>query len=188
MLVSFVLKVFIFGEETAVINKYIFIDDEEKMSLPLRIIIRDELNEVIRINNIDGGGDKVKMIIGTGGVDLSLMLDRPLYVFPKQFNDVNVTIYIPTSGNLDKNKKEAVDLIEENKEVMTMLTSHFTFNEIYNFQIRFKNRLNGREAFLKSNQNSPTYDKQIEVDIKHFMENPKHGMPKCGYMEHQGDK
>ena len=30
MLVSFVLKVFIFGDETAVINKYIFIDDEEE--------------------------------------------------------------------------------------------------------------------------------------------------------------
>ena len=188
MLITFIFKVFIFGQEKAIINKYIFIDDDEKLSSSLKIFIRDELHEFRRLNNIDVGDVIIKKIIGTGGVDLSVMLDRPLYVFPKQFNDVDVTIYAPTSNMLYKNNREVVDLIDENKEVMTMLTSCFTFDEIYNFQIRFKNRLNGREAFLKSNHKSPTYDDQIEGAITYFMENPKHGMAKCGYKERKGDK
>ena len=140
------------------------------------------------MNNIDVGDVRIKKIIGTGGVDLSAMLDRPLYVFPKQFNDVNVTIYTSISNMLSNNKKETVDLIDKNKEVLTMLTSRFTLDEIYNFQIRFKNRSNGREAFLKNNHKSPTYDEQIEGAIIHCMENPKRGMPKCGYKERKGDR
>ena len=188
MLITFIFKVFNFGQEKAIINKYIFIDDEEKLSSPLKMFIRDEVHEFRRLNNIDLGDVRIKRIIGTGGVNLSAMSDRPLYLFPKQFNDVNVTIYTPASSMSRNNKKEAVDLIDENKEVMTMLTSRFTFDEIYNFQIRFKNRTNGREAFLKNNQGSPTYDDQIEGAITHCMENPKHGMPKCGYKERKGDR
>ena len=105
MLITFIFKVFNFGQEKAIVNKYIFIDDEEKLSSLLKIFIRDEVHEFRRLNNIDLGDVEIKRIIGTGGVDLSAMLDRPLYVFPKQFNDVNVTIYTPTSN---MNKKEAV--------------------------------------------------------------------------------
>ena len=49
----FILKVFILGEHDAVINKYMFIDNEEQLSSPLQILIMNELNEARRTNKID---------------------------------------------------------------------------------------------------------------------------------------
>ena len=139
MPIAFTLKVFLFGEKDAVLNKYMFIDDQSELAYPLHKIIKDEVNEVRLIEEHDKFDGKIKSIIGRGGVDLSRMLDKPVYLFPKQFSEINVTIYSSVAESLDKKKEKLVNLVEENKRVMTLLTSKFTLEEVHEFQRHFRN-------------------------------------------------
>lgn len=56
MLVSFVLKGFIFGGMDAVVNKCVYFNDQDEVSFYLRIIVRDEGNKEKQKNQFDGDG------------------------------------------------------------------------------------------------------------------------------------
>ena len=59
---------------------------------------------------------------------------------------------------------------------------------VIDFQNSFENRSGGRQSFLQSNSDTPTYEDQIDTDIKHIMEYPENGMRPCGHKERLGDK
>ena len=116
------------------------------------------------------------------------MLDRPLKVFPPRFKDVNVKILCSSTSADAKKDDKVVDLLEENKVVMTFLTAKYSMDHVSDFKHRYQNRSGGRQSFLESNRDTPTYEDQIDTIIKHVMEHPKNGMRPCGYLERQGDK
>ena len=144
--VGFTLKVVAFGATKPVVNTFIFVErDEDEAAQHLRTIIRNEVADANNGIEFSATDDEINQIIGSGGSNLRRMLDPPLRVFPPQFEEVIVKIMptIPAQAEEEEEEGKIVDLVEENKEVMTFLQSKYTMDHVRDFQERFENRSMG---------------------------------------------
>ena len=185
--VEFTLKVVTFGDKKPFVNNYLFIDGDEAAH-HLRTVIKNEVNKAKDGIVFNAADDEISEIIGSGGVNIASMLDRPVYLFPPKFKEVSVKIYsTPPSQGVEEDEN-VVDLVVENKVVMTFLKPKYSMEHVTDFQNRFEKRSGGRQSFLQSNSDTPTYEDQIDTAIKHIMEHPENGMRPCGHKERLGDK
>ena len=188
MTISFTLKAFLSGKQHPFLNTFIFKDSNDELSQHFRHMLRDTIKKTEEGMFFDGSDNQIKELIGTGNVSIHSMLDRPLYVFPPQFTDIKIVLL-----NFNENSDElttycTVDLVEDNKQIMSFLSTNFSMENVSIFIDRYKKRDCGREKFLKNYCNTPTYDDQILTVILHLMENPLNGMKSCGYKERLGEK
>ena len=184
---SFLLKVVeLRGKE--VVNDYLYfdeLDDRDDLTKHLRTVIKERVVSAKRDDAFEASDEQILEIIGKGGVNIRSMLDRPLSVFPRRFDEIKVKIIICSAQAEEEEDKdeEMVDLVDENKVVTSFLESEFTIDEIEDFQQRYSNRSVGRQTFLQRESNTPTYDQQLNTVIRHIMKNPVDGMRQCGYKE-----
>ena len=189
---SFLLKVVELGGKE-VVNDYLYfdeLDDRDDLTKHLRTVIKERVVSAKRDDAFEASDEQILEIIGKGGVNIRSMLDRPLSVFPRRFDEIKVKIIICSAQAEEEEDKdeEMVDLVDENTVVTSFLESEFTIDEIEDFQQRYSNRSVGRQTFLQRESNTPTYDQQLDTAIKHIMKNPVDGMRPCGYKERRGDK
>ena len=188
MPVEFLLNVNRFGGGRIVSSYVYYSEEEDEFNKHLRTVIREEVCAAKNGIAFTATDEEIIDVIGTGGANIRKMLDRPLKVFPPRFKEVNVKILCSSTSADAKKDDEVVDLVEENKVVMTFLNAKYSMDHVHDFIHRFQNRPGGRQSFLESNRDTPTYEDQIDTTIKHIMEHPKNGMRPCGYLERQGAK
>ena len=87
---SFLLKVVEFGGKE-VVNDFLYFDDEgdkDELTKHLRTIIKERVVSAKRDATFGASNDEILEIIGSGGANIRSMLDRPLSVFPSQFDKI----------------------------------------------------------------------------------------------------
>ena len=66
------------------LNKYLFLDASDTVKY-LRSVLRNEMNSAHNEIPFNATDAEITSIVGSGGTDLSQMLDRPMSVFPPCF-------------------------------------------------------------------------------------------------------
>ena len=78
--VEFTLKVVTFGDKKPFVPNYLFIDGDEAAH-HLRTVIKNKVNKAKDGIVFNAADDEISEIIGSGGVIIAGMLDRPVYLF-----------------------------------------------------------------------------------------------------------
>ena len=149
MEISFTSKAFLSGKQHPFINSLIFIDTNYSLSQHFRHLLRDEIKKLEKYF-FDGSENQIKEFIGTGNLSIHTMLDRPLRVFPYQLKDVNIAIINFYEKPNESTKYCSVDLAEDNKQVMSFLSTNYSIENIRSFIDSYKNRDCGRQIILKN--------------------------------------
>ena len=155
---SFLLKVVELGGKE-VVNNYLYfdeLDNRDDLTKHLRTVIKERVVSAKRDDAFEASDEQILEIIGKGGANIRSMLDRPLSVFPRRFDEIKVKIIICSAQAEEEEDKdeEMVDLVDENTVVTSFLESEFTIDEIEDFQQRYSNRSVGRQTFLQRERNT----------------------------------
>ena len=163
--------------------------DEETGATPLRTLLREAVLEKHDKLQFKAEDEEIKTITGTGGTDLTALLDHPTKFLPTQYDSILATI-IPAAAAVDADEEEhdVIDIMEESRVEMSFLEPDFSFEEVKSFQQAYADRTVGRTSFLSACQRKPTYDSQIRGAILHVMEHAPNGMRPAGFRERKGDK
>jgi len=97
-------------DPTPTVNKLLILDDETGTT-PLRSILREAVLEKLGELQFKAEDEEIKTIIGTGGTDLTALLDHPSKLLPEHFDTIHATI-IPAAA-AGAVKKEQHELYKE---------------------------------------------------------------------------
>jgi len=97
-------------DPTPTVNKLLILDDETGTT-PLRSILREAVLEKLGELQFKAEDEEIKTIIGTGGTDLTALLDHPSKLLPEHFDTIHATI-IPAAA-AGAVKKEQHNLYKE---------------------------------------------------------------------------
>lgn len=88
--------------------------------------------------------EEIKTIIGTGGTDLTALLDHPTKILPTQYDTILATIFPAAAVEADEEEHDAIDIMEESKVEMSFLEPDWNLEEVKSFQQAYENRTVGR--------------------------------------------
>lgn len=139
------IKVSLFGSSSKkpAVDKLLILDDETGAT-PLRTLLREAVLEKHGELQFNAEDEEIKTIIGTGGTDLTALLDHPTKILPTQYDTILATIFPAAAVEADEEEHDAIDIMEESKVEMSFLEPDWNLEEVKSFQQAYENRTVGR--------------------------------------------
>ncbi|EJK70764.1 hypothetical protein THAOC_07849, partial [Thalassiosira oceanica] len=97
-------------DPTPTVNKLLILDDETGTT-PLRSILREAVLEKLGELQFKAEDEEIKTIIGTGGTDLTALLDHPSKLLPEHFDTIHATIIPAAAAGAGKEEPKRLDAV-----------------------------------------------------------------------------
>jgi len=97
-------------DPTPTVNKLLILDDETGTT-PLRSILREAVLEKLGELQFKAEDEEIKTIIGTGGTDLTALLDHPSKLLPEHFDTIHATIIPAAAAGAGKEEPKHLDAV-----------------------------------------------------------------------------